>query len=122
MTEHGKGGIMPPVSGVSIKVPSDLAEEARDAASLADRSLTGQIEHWVKLGRAAELALRGSAAQALKSGATDTKNQDSEEIADFLASLRTPGVATQLALASGFLDDQVSYEPDPQKAPRLGSQ
>jgi|GEM_PF-4218935 len=113
---------MPPVSGVSIKVPSDLAEEARDAASLADRSLTGQIEHWVKLGRAAELALRGSAAQALKSGATDTKNQDSEEIADFLASLRTPGVATQLALASGFLDDQVSYEPDPQKAPRLGSQ
>ena len=42
---------------VAIKISEELAEAARIEAAHADRSLTGQIEHWAKLGRGAESTL-----------------------------------------------------------------
>lgn len=58
-------------SPVAIKVSADFAESVRAAADAADRSLTGQIEHWAKLGRAAETILPAQVASALKRCAGD---------------------------------------------------
>ena len=52
---------------VAIKVSASFAESVRAAAGAADRSLTGQIEHWAKLGRAAEEVMPAPVAAALKS-------------------------------------------------------
>lgn len=38
----------------SIKLASDLVEAARTEGALLNRSIAGQVEHWVKLGRSFE--------------------------------------------------------------------
>lgn len=53
-------------AAVAIKISADLAESARAEASHADRSLTGQIEHWAKLGRVFETLVPAQVATALK--------------------------------------------------------
>ncbi|MFN0125491.1 MAG: TA system antitoxin ParD family protein [Verrucomicrobiales bacterium] len=58
-------------SPVAIKVSADFAASVRAAAEAADRSLTGQIEHWAKIGRATEAILPAQAAAALKRCAGD---------------------------------------------------
>lgn len=58
-------------SPVAIKVSADFAESVRAAAAAADRSLTGQIEHWAKIGRATESILPAQVAAALKACAGD---------------------------------------------------
>lgn len=40
----------------TIKIPASLLEEARREAGVFNRSVGGQIEHWVRLGRAIERA------------------------------------------------------------------
>jgi hypothetical protein len=50
----------------AIKVSESLAEEARTAAQDADRSLTGQVEHWARLGKAVEPLLTTKTITALK--------------------------------------------------------
>ncbi len=40
----------------SVKLKADLVDEARREAQTFNRSLGGQIEHWVRLGRALESA------------------------------------------------------------------
>jgi hypothetical protein len=50
----------------AIKVSESLAEEARSAAQDADRSLTGQVEHWARLGKAVEPLLTTKTITALK--------------------------------------------------------
>lgn len=109
------GGILPPstdsMSSVAIKITSSIADAARAAAKLADRSLTAQIEHWARLGMDADEKLTGSAMMAMKQGdwETSAKPQDLEEIRSYLARLSTPGKATELALASGFLNGKTTY-------------
>jgi ParD-like antitoxin of type II bacterial toxin-antitoxin system len=51
---------------VAIKVSATLAEDARAAAQDADRSLTGQVEHWARLGKAVEHHFSASAIAFLK--------------------------------------------------------
>ena len=58
-------------SPVAIKVSADFAASVRAAADTADRSLTGQIEHWAKIGRATEAILPAQVAAALKRCAGD---------------------------------------------------
>ena len=57
-----------------LRISDELVVSAREEAEAADRSLTGQIEHWIKLGKALEEILthrqviqlkRGGAAVAL---------------------------------------------------------
>lgn len=43
--------------GMPVKLSDRLVRAARAEAKLADRSITAQIEHWAKLGRAVEVAL-----------------------------------------------------------------
>src|SRR4051794_37747518 len=52
--------------GTSLKLSDDLVDEARQEAEAADRSLTSQIEHWARLGRSVETALRHEDVLALK--------------------------------------------------------
>jgi hypothetical protein len=52
--------------GMPVKLSDELVLSARIEAEGADRSITAQIEHWAKLGRAAEVALGYSSATALK--------------------------------------------------------
>lgn len=38
----------------SIKLPADLVEDARVEGALFSRSISGQVEHWARLGQALE--------------------------------------------------------------------
>lgn len=48
-----------------VKLSDQLVNEARTTAAVAERSISGQIEHWAKLGRAVEGLLRGDRVHAL---------------------------------------------------------
>ncbi len=52
--------------GMPVKLSDDLVLSARLEADATDRSITAQIEHWAKLGRAAEAALKHTDVLALK--------------------------------------------------------
>jgi hypothetical protein len=52
--------------GMPVKLSDDLVEQAREEARAADRSITSQIEHWARLGRSVESALRHDDVLALK--------------------------------------------------------
>jgi hypothetical protein len=49
-----------------VKLSDELVLAARHEASTSDRSITSQIEHWAKLGRAAEAALSHADVLTLK--------------------------------------------------------
>jgi hypothetical protein len=60
-------------SAIAIKVSSELAESARLEAEHSDRSLTGQIEHWARLGRSLDALLPVPVAAALKRSGGDLR-------------------------------------------------
>jgi hypothetical protein len=101
---------------VAIKISGELADCARREASHADRSLTGQIEHWAKLGRAAETVLPSQVAAALKRCAGDLQALEDESLRakslNALAALQTLSPA-ELREKIG-LDLQTLFEPDPE--------
>ncbi|MEM7696954.1 MAG: hypothetical protein AAF236_00955 [Verrucomicrobiota bacterium] len=100
---------------VAIKVRDEIAEQAREAAKVADRSLTGQLEHWAKLGAAIEPFLSLESVSSLKAGSVQEEHDTLEKqeqiaaldsaLAAFLASSKR-----QLRVDLG-LDQQVRYEP-----------
>lgn len=103
------------MSSVALKISASIAQAAREAALVADRSLTAQIEHWARLGMEVDEKLTGSAMQAIKRGRWETQAtpRDQEEIRSYLSSLSVPGTATAVALASGFLKGQTTYSVEP---------
>src|SRR5690242_597621 len=52
--------------GMPVKLSDELVESAREEAANTDRSITGQIEHWAKIGRSVEIVLRHQELQTLK--------------------------------------------------------
>ena len=52
--------------GMPVKLSDELVRVARKEAAAAERSITAQIEHWAKLGRSVETALRHKDALAVK--------------------------------------------------------
>jgi hypothetical protein len=52
--------------GMPVKLSDELVESAREEAANTDRSITGQIEHWAKIGRSVETMLRHTDVRALK--------------------------------------------------------
>jgi hypothetical protein len=62
--------------GMSVKLSDDLALSARLEAEATDRSITAQIEHWAKLGRAVEAALKHADVLALKRSVTFKREQN----------------------------------------------
>src|SRR5712692_6331138 len=64
--QHAEGNM-----GMPVKLSDALVKLARTEADAADRSITAQIEHWAKLGRSVETALRHEDALALKHAGGD---------------------------------------------------
>lgn len=52
--------------GMPVKLSDNLVSAARAEAAAEDRSITAQIEHWAKLGRAVEAVLKHADILALK--------------------------------------------------------
>lgn len=57
--------------GMPVKLSDDLVISARVEAEATERSITAQIEHWAKLGRAVEAALKHVDILALKRSGGD---------------------------------------------------
>jgi hypothetical protein len=68
-----------------VKVADPLFEQARETASLANRSIAKQIEHWAQLGRAVERLVSASDALAFK--AQLAAPQDARKLAQAHAAL-----------------------------------
>ena len=106
--------------GLPVKLSDSLVLQARQQAILADRSLTAQIEHWAKLGRAAEQALDFEAQQTLKTVPTaEFLHTDVGPHAVNTLRLALQGVAngnfTQRLQAAVFSSRNPVYEVNPEQ-------
>lgn len=90
-----------------VKLSEPLVRDARVAAAATERSLTGQVEYWARLGRAAELVLRAPAAIRL------SQMGAARPLSECLAAV---GTAEGRKLLASFL----SSRPYPQFAPVPG--
>lgn len=102
---------------VAIKISTELAEAARTEAVHADRSLTGQIEHWAKLGRIAEAQMTAPVVQVLKrtQGRLD-EIEDPQIKSQVLAAFESfHHQSPEKKRSLMGLDKQVRFEPDPDK-------
>ncbi len=52
--------------GLPLRISDEIVSLAREEAETSDRSITGQIEHWVRLGMAVEAVLGHGQIRALK--------------------------------------------------------
>lgn len=90
--------------GMPVKLSDDLVSAARTEARSADRSITGQIEHWAKLGKAVERFLDGSVVRLLKIDSAGDSGMDPGD------DLRTHVLAAL---------ERLTVDPDRQAAHRL---
>jgi FMN phosphatase YigB (HAD superfamily) len=101
---------------VAVKLSDSLAEEARTASAGADRSLTGQVEHWARLGKAVEPLFTAPTIAALKKSGGDIGKLDDpaeiQRVHDALARLR---MNPPFAETAAFLQAKQGplYEADP---------
>lgn len=97
-----------------VKLSNELVELAREEARAADRSITAQIEHWAKLGRSVESALRHEDAVALKASGGDLRRAfpgpSREEIHALLQ--RVAEGADRAELAKSLRQGRVVYQSD----------
>lgn len=102
-------------SPVAIKVSAEFADSVREAANAADRSLTGQIEHWAKIGRGTESMLPTQVAIALKRCAGDLSEAEDptlrQRVLDAMDAFRAKSPEEKRALIG--LDKKPAFEPDP---------
>jgi hypothetical protein len=102
-----------------VKLSSQLVDSAREVSQLADRSITAQVEHWARLGRAAERLLTHDQVMALKRDTHEAASQAPEEITrikQVLASMLIPqfpgATSKQLREGAAALGAPL-YESDP---------
>lgn len=83
--------------GMPVKLSDVLVEVARTEAKITNRSITAQVEHWAKLGRAVELALDHSDLLNLirSEGDLDIAFADSAKKKDILALLENIARSTE---------------------------
>lgn len=91
--------------GTPLRISDELMAQARLEAKDSDRSLTGQIEHWAKLGRALEEVLGHGQATALK-------RSRRLSVTGALAAARTPEGQAE-AVAHLTASGQPRYGADP---------
>jgi hypothetical protein len=60
-------------NGVPVRLSEALTARAREAASVLDRSITEQVEHWARLGQIVEAAVSGGAVERLKARSHDPR-------------------------------------------------
>lgn len=58
-------------NGIPIRLSAALTRSAREIASVLDRSLTEQVEHWARLGQLVEAALSSGVVTQLKARSYD---------------------------------------------------
>lgn len=104
------------MSATAIKINSPLAEEARAASRETDRSLTGQVEHWAKLGKALEPHLTTAVVNSLKTSEGQLENiADPATKAEVLAILERFRTLPRTELRDELqLAAKTHYEPDPE--------
>jgi hypothetical protein len=105
------------MSAVAVKISSELAALSKAAAEASDRSLTGQIEHWAKLGRAVETQLSAAASIALKASGGDLSRVADDGLRESIrrAMDAFDALPRQLARQQLGIDQQARFEPNPQK-------
>jgi hypothetical protein len=103
------------MSTVAIKISAELAAATRLAAKAADRSLTGQIEHWAKIGRAAEEKLTAGAISALKQNSAGTQGAHEKSWEELVSALESVHQGDHFAATRTYLTElrQPLYEADP---------
>jgi hypothetical protein len=99
--------------GMPVKLSDELVASARIEAASTDRSITGQIEHWAKIGRSVETVLRHEDVQALKRSPTDATltvpaRRAVQAVLEKLVTEKGRGT-----LASRLKADRVVYQSDP---------
>ena len=102
--------------GMPVKLSDELVNLARKEAGHAGRSITGQIEHWARLGRSVETALRHEDALALKgSGGNLSKAFVGASTRDevFAVLQRVAATADRSELARTLQQGRVVYQSDP---------
>jgi len=62
--------------GSPVKVADELAKAAKETATLANRSMAKQIEHWARIGRAVEQLVKTSDVMAFKAHFADPADAD----------------------------------------------
>jgi hypothetical protein len=78
-------------NGIPIRLSSTLADRARKAAAIQDRSLTEQVEHWARLGQVVEAAILNSTLYDLKEISRD------DRLMPALAAVDTPNAREKAA-------------------------
>ena len=102
-----------------VKLSDELVNVARKEAAAADRSITAQIEHWAKLGRSVETALRHEDALALKGseGNLAVAFRSAATRASVYELLRDVAGATDRSeLARTLKQGRTVYESDPSRS------
>lgn len=100
---------------VAIKLSDSLAEDARAASEGADRSLTGQVEHWARLGKAVEPLFTPPTIAALKKAGGDLSAlEDERERARIIGILDAfHGTSREILREKLNLSGKSLIEPDP---------
>ncbi len=99
--------------GMPVKLSDELVASARKEASSTDRSITGQIEHWAKIGRSVETVLRHQDVQALKRSPADATLSVPARRAVQAVLERLVADKNRGTLASRLKADRVVYQSDP---------
>jgi hypothetical protein len=99
----------------AIKLSDALAEDARAASAGADRSLTGQVEHWARIGKAVEPLFNATTIAVLKkSGGDLSALEDERERARIIGILDAFHGTSREALREKLnLASKPLIEPDP---------
>jgi ParD-like antitoxin of type II bacterial toxin-antitoxin system len=99
--------------GMPVKLSDELVAAARKEAASADRSITGQIEHWATIGRSVERVLRHQDVQALKGSPADVTLTVSARRALQAVLKRLVTETGRGTLASRLKAGRVVYQSDP---------
>lgn len=99
-----------------VKLSDELVKSARREAESADRSITAQIEHWAKLGRSVETALRHEDVLAVKRAKGDLERAFADASTRQTVCLLLRKVAANAdrsELARTLAQGRVVYQSDP---------
>ena len=99
--------------GMPVKLSDDLVESAREEAARSDRSITGQIEHWAKIGRSVETLLRHQEVQALKQSPLEARLTNGARQAIQAALAKAVADGGRRSLGRTLLQGRTVYQSDP---------
>lgn len=99
--------------GMPVKLSDELVESARAEAANTDRSITGQIEHWAKIGRSVEMVLQHQEVQALKRSPLNARLTSATRHAIQAALERVIAEGDRRSLARSLRSGRTVYQSDP---------